>query len=55
MPAGIAGDSEDGMEVDLEDFVPVFVWELVGRMSALDPATIKKDVDLVPVVENSGD
>jgi hypothetical protein len=40
MRADFAAECEDSAEVDLQDFVPVVVGELVGRMAALDASAV---------------
>lgn len=52
--ADVATQGEDGREIDLQDFGPVVVRELVGRMATLDAAAVEQDVNLVTVGEDLG-
>jgi hypothetical protein len=53
--ADVAGEGEDGVEVDLHDLVEVVVWELVAGVAALDAGAVDEDADLVAVGEDLGD
>jgi hypothetical protein len=53
--ADVAAESKDTCEVYLQDGLPVFVGELVGRVTALNAAAIQQDVDFVAVFEDCGD
>jgi len=53
--ADVAAESEDGVEVDLENGVPVRGGELVGGVPALDAGAVEEDVDTVAGVEDGGD
>jgi hypothetical protein len=46
---------EDGGEIYLEDRIPVFIRELMSRVSLLDTAAVEQDVDSVAVGEDGGD
>lgn len=54
MGADFAAEREDCREIDLEDLVPVVIWELMGWVSSLDAAAIEQDVDAVTVLQNLG-
>ena len=54
MCADVAAESEDRGEVDLEDGLPVVVWELVRWVSLLDAAAVEQDVDSVAVLQHLG-
>lgn len=47
--ADVAAECEDGVKVDLNDFVPVVVGELVGGVTTLDSAAVEKDSNIVAV------
>lgn len=51
----VAAESENRVEIYLEDRLPVGLWELVGGMSLLDAAAIEQNVDFVTVFEDGGD
>lgn len=44
MPTSISSDSEDSVQVDLENFVPVIIREVLNRVSTLDTATVHDNV-----------
>ena len=52
MCAHISAESEYRVEVYVEHFIPILVWELVGWVTALDAAAVEQDVDLVAVGED---
>lgn len=55
MGAKVAAEGEDGVEVDLDDFVEVAVGEGLARVSALDACAVHQDPDfLVAVIEDLG-
>jgi len=51
--ADVTGEGEYGSQVDLDDGLEVLCRELVGWMTALDPRTVKKDVN--PLVGERGE
>jgi len=53
--ADVAAEGEDGVEVDLEDGVPVRGGKLMGGVPALDAGAVEEDVDAVAGVEDGGD
>lgn len=53
--ADFAAEGEDCAEVDLENFVPVVVRELVRRVAALNTTAVQEDMDTVAVFEDFWD
>jgi len=47
--AYISAECKDRVQVDVQDFIPVVVGELVCGVSSLDAAAVEQDVDLVAV------
>jgi hypothetical protein len=52
--AYVAAEREDGVQVDLEDFVPVVVGELMAWVAALDACAVDEDLDGVSCCEDGG-
>jgi hypothetical protein len=53
--AGVTGNLEDGVEVDLEDLVPVIVGEDLDRVTALDTTAVDHNVEDVALGDDTGD
>lgn len=49
MRAYISAECKDRVQVDVQDFIPVVVGELVCGVSSLDAAAVEQNVDLVAV------
>jgi hypothetical protein len=47
--AHVSAQSKHRIEVYVQHFVPVGIWELVGGMASLDAAAVEQDVDLMAV------
>jgi hypothetical protein len=53
--ADVAAECEHCAEIDLEDGLPVVIWELVGRMATLYAGAVEQDLDSVAVLQYLGD
>jgi hypothetical protein len=45
----ISAECKHRVEVYIQHFIPIVIWELVGGVASLDAAAVEQDVDFVAV------